>query len=174
MPAASVTVQQMTVLMAHLPRYAAYASSRRAVAAERTFRRSLGYLLKECGDHLLRVAESQALFLSTEQDEILDLLVDHIASIFRRLDREGAVAIAGDPRQTVPELEALDNRLLQLAESALTLTRTLEEHRPAETWFHNEAVALSHSLAELSQTAEERNYLLGLGWESEFARMCRR
>ncbi len=174
MPAASVSLQQMTVLMAHLPHYDAYHSGGRAVAAERSFRRSLGYLLKACGDHLLRVAEVRAQTLSSEQDEIIDLLVDHISSIFRRLDREGRVAIAGDPAVTVPELETLDNRLLHLAEKALKLTRELAESQPSSTWFRNEAVQLSQNLAELSRTTEERNFLLGLGWESEFAHQCRR
>lgn len=174
MPAASVSLHQMTVLMAHLPHYAAYGAGGRAVAAERGFRRSLGYLLKECGDHLLRVAETRAQLLTGEQDEIIDRLVDHISSIFRRLDREGLIAIAGDPAETVPELEALDNRLLQLAEAALTLTRTLDERHPADSWFRDEAGRLGRHLAELSRTAEERNYLLGLGWESEFAGRRRR
>ncbi|HOX24615.1 MAG TPA: hypothetical protein PLL30_02500 [Candidatus Krumholzibacteria bacterium] len=174
MPAASVSLNEMTSLMAHLPRYASYGSGGRAVDAERIFRRSLGRLLKDCGDHLLNVAEQRAEVLSTEQVEIIDLLVDHISSIFRRLDREGIVAIAGDPLVTVPELEELDNRLLLLAEASLSLTRALDVDQPSENWFRNQAIQLSQILADLSRTAEERNYLLGLGWESEFARMRRR
>lgn len=174
MPAASVSLNELTHLMEHLPHYDAYASRRRAVDGEREFRRSLGSLLKECGDHLLNVAEHRALVLSGEQEEIIDLLVDHISSIFRRLDREGLVAIAGDPVETVPELEELDNRLLLLAEHALTLTRALDERTPSDHWFREQAILLSQDLADLSQTAEERNYLLGLGWESEFASLSRR
>ncbi len=174
MPAASVSLNEMTTLMEHLPHYDAYRSGRRAVDAERDFRRSLGSLLKECGDYLLTVAETRAQVLSGEQEEIIDLLVDHISSIFRRLDREGQVAIAGDPRETVPELEELDGRLLLLAEHALILTRSLDEQAPSEQWFRHQAVMLSQDLADLSQTAEERNFLLGLGWESEFASMCGR
>jgi len=174
MPAASVSRHEITVLMVHLPQYQAYTSGGRAVNAERGFRRSLGGLLRDCGNHLLLVAERQAQALCSDQEEIIDLLVDHISSILRRLDREGVVKIAGDPRRTVPELQALDNRLLQLAEQALTLTRTLSDRDLSSAWFRNQAVALSQSLAELSHTAEERNFLLGLGWESEFARPQRR
>jgi hypothetical protein len=174
MPSASVSVHEMTSLMQHLPRYEGYDSGRRAVLSERDFRRSLGGLLKECGDHLLTVAERRAQLLSDEQEEIIDLLVDHISSIFRRLDREGHVAIAGDPAETVPELEDLDGRLLLLAEHALTLTRTLNEQTPPDHWFRHQAVLLSQELAELSRTTEERNYLLGLGWESEFAALSGR
>lgn len=174
MPAACVSLNEMTDVLAHLPAYGLYATDGNAVSAERGFRRSLGGLLKECGNHLLGVAERQAIGLSEEQEEILDLLVDHISAIFRRLDREGRVAIAGNPAETVPELEELDGQLLQLAEQALGLTRELDEHHPAESWFRDQAIRLSQALADLSRTAEERNYLLGLGWESEFARMSRR
>jgi len=174
MPAACVSLSEMTRVLAHLPTYGHYGSGRCAVDAEREFRRSLGGLLKECGDHLLGVAERQAPALTQEQEEILDLLVDHISAIFRRLDREGRVAIAGNPAETVPELEELDGQLLQLAEDALRLTRELDEHHPTAAWFRDQAIRLSHDLADLSRTAEERNYLLGLGWESEFVPMRRR
>jgi hypothetical protein len=174
MRAACVTVQEMTAVLAHLPSYSVYGSDRNATAAERRFRRSLGALLKGCGDHLLNVAEQRAASLTHEQEEILDLLIDHISSIFRRLDREGRVAIAGNPHETVPELEELDGQLLLLAEQALALTRELDELRPTEAWFRDQAIQLSHGLADLSRTTEERNYLLGLGWESEFAMLQRR
>ncbi len=174
MPAACVSLDELTDVLAHLPTYGLYGSGRRAVDAERGFRRSLGGLLKDCGDHLLTVAERCAPLLTEEQEEILDLLVDHISAIFRRLDREGRVAIAGNPAETVPELEELDGQLLQLAEQALRLTRELDEQHPAEAWFRDQAIRLSQDLADLSRTTEERNFLLGLGWESEFARMRRR
>jgi hypothetical protein len=171
MPAASVTLTELTPLIEHLPRYDTYMSPPRAVSDERQFRRSLGRLLKECGSHLLNVAEKRGQLLDGDQEEIIDLLIDHISAIFRRLDREGHVAIAGDPEATVPELRELDGQLLQLAEDALVLTRDLDREAPSESWFRNQAIQLSQDLAELSRTTEERNYLLGLGWESEFARL---
>lgn len=174
MPAANVTIHEMAPLLADLPRYDAYESGRRAVAAERVFRRSLGRLLKGCGDHLLGIAERRSDMLNRGQEEIIDLLVDHISSIFRRLDREGHVAIAGNPEETVPELVELDSQLLLLAEHALVLTRNLDQHNPSDAWFRDQAIHLSHDLADLSRTTEERNFLLGLGWESEFAPMRRR
>lgn len=171
MPAATITLHEMTPLMEHLPRYDTYGSRKRAVSHEREFRRSLGAVLKECGDHLLEVAELRSQLLSRDQEEIIDLLVDHISAIFRRLDREGAVALNGNPEHTVRELRELDGQLLQLAEEALTMARDLDRSTPSEAWFRNQAVRLSQDLADLSRTVEERNYLLGLGWESEFARL---
>lgn len=174
MTAASVSLNEMTILMEHLPAYEGYSSRGHALSEEKVFRRTLGQLLKDCGDHLLCVAEKKSMVLSGDQEEILDLLVDHISSIFRRLDREGQVVMAGNPLETVPELEELDNQLLLLAEESLTLTRDLDPRDPADSWFRTQAIKLSQDLAELSRTTEERNYLLGLGWESEFAQMRRR
>jgi hypothetical protein len=171
MPAATITLHEMTPLLEHLPRYDTYGSRHRAVDHEREFRRSLGMLLRECGNHLLEVAEQRSQMLSQDQEEIIDLLVDHISSIFRRLDREGHVAIAGDAEVTVIELRELDGQLLQLCEDALVLSRDLDLSAPSEAWFRDQAVRLSQDLSDLSRTAEERNYLLGLGWESEFARL---
>ncbi|MEZ4386212.1 MAG: hypothetical protein R3D98_01290 [Candidatus Krumholzibacteriia bacterium] len=171
MPAATVTLHEMTPLLEHLPRYDTYGSRGRAVDHEREFRRSLGLVLRQCGNHLLEVAEQRSQILSQDQEEIIDLLVDHLSSIFRRLDREGHVAIAGDPDQTVHELHELDGQLLQLSEDALRLARDLDLGAPSEAWFRDQAIRLSQDLADLSRATEERNYLLGLGWESEFARL---
>jgi len=171
MPAATITLNEMTPLLEHLPPYHAYGSRNHAVDHERDFRHSLGLLLRECGNHLLEVAEQRAQMLSHDQEEIIDLLVDHISSIFRRLDREGHVAIAGDAAKTVVELQELDSQLLQLCEDALNLARDLDLSAPSEAWFRDQAIRLSQDLSDLSRTTEERNYLLGLGWESEFARL---
>jgi len=50
----------------------------------------------------------------------------------------------------------------------MALVRNLEMEVPAATWFKNEAARLHSELATFSEMTEERNYLLGLGWESEF------
>ena len=39
---------------------------------------------------------------------------------------------------------------------------------PAASWFTTDAARLTRGLADFSEMTEERNYLLGLGWESEF------
>ena len=88
--------------------------------------------------------------------------------LFRRLDREGLVCLVGDHDTTIGELEGLDVRLIILIEEALTLVHRLETGVPASSWFKTEAAILSQDLAAFSEVTEERNYLLGLGWESEF------
>ena len=166
--AASVSCSQMTCLMDKIPTYSDYRSLDEAADAERIFRHALGIMLKDCGEHLLNVAENRGQLLSMDQQLMIDVLIDRIGSIFRRLDREGVVCLVGDCQATIAELEELDTRLILLIEEALNTVRHLETEVPAASWFNNEACRLSQDLATFSEMTEERNYLLGLGWESEF------
>lgn len=166
--AASVSFTQMTGLMDKIPTYSDYRSLEEATEAERIFRHALGTMLKDCGEHLLNVAENRGQLLNTDQQMMIDVLIDRIGSIFRRLDREGVVCLVGNCHSTITELEELDTRLILLIEEALTTVRHLETEIPAASWFNNEACRLSQDLATFSEMTEERNYLLGLGWESEF------
>jgi hypothetical protein len=168
MIAARISFNELTALMEKMPVYTSYRTEGEAAQAERVFRRALGVLLKECGNHLLNVVEKKSQILSSEQEHMIDALVDRIGLIFRRLDREGVVCLVGDCASTIHELEELDTRLILLVEEALQLVRNLGTEVPAADWFKHDAGRLSHDLADFSEMAEERNYLLGLGWESEF------
>lgn len=168
---ARLTIPELTSLMAQMPTYRDYLSAMEAAEAERRFRHALGALLKECGERLLNIADNKAQILSDEMEQTIDDLVDHIGLIFRRLDREGEVSLVGNQATTIAELEELDIRLILMVEQALSLVRNLGTDVPAASWFQSEADRLSHGLATFSEMTEERNYLLGLGWESEFARM---
>jgi hypothetical protein len=168
MTAARISFIEMTSLMEKMPVYSSYRTDREAAEAERVFRRALGLLLKDCGNHLLNVAEKKAQILNTEHERMIDSLVDRIGLIFRRLDREGVVCLIGDCASTIHELEELDTRLILLVEEALGLVRNLGSEVPAADWFKTDATRLSSDLANFSEMTEERNYLLGLGWESEF------
>lgn len=168
---AKLTIPELTSLMSKMPTYRDYLSAMEAAEAERLFRHALGSLLKECGECLLNIADNNAQILSGEMEQTIDDLVDRIGLIFRRLDREGEVSLVGNQATTIAELEELDTRLILMVEQALSLVRTLGTDVPAASWFQAEAGQLSHELATFSEMTEERNYLLGLGWESEFARM---
>ena len=159
----------MTSLLAKMPCYAAYRTADEAAEAERIYRRALGAVLRDCGDHLMRVLERRTPVLSGEQQRKVGSLVERIAEIFRRLDREGAICLVGDSAATIDELEKLDTRLILMVEEALILARNLGPAAPTAAWFKTDAARLSEDLDSFSEMAEERNYLLGLGWESEFA-----
>jgi len=168
MMAASISFREMSTLMEKMPIYAEYRTEDDAATAERVFRRAMGYLLKECGHHLLTVAEKKNEILSSEMEQTIDSLVERITMIFRRLDREGLVCLVGNCEATICELEEIDTRLILMIEEAMGLVRELETDVPAASWFKTEADRLSADLAAFSEMTEERNYLLGLGWESEF------
>ncbi len=174
MMAASISFSEMTNLMEKMPTYADYRTADDAATAERVFRRAMGYLLKECGHHLLTIAEKKSQILNSEMEQTIDLLIERITLIFRRLDREGLVCLVGNCEATIIELEELDTRLIVMIEEALSLVRELETDVPAASWFKTEADLLSADLAAFSEMTEERNYLLGLGWESEFAHQEKR
>ncbi len=166
---ASISFPVMTSLLAQMPSYRTYRSADEAAAAERVYRRALGAVLKDCGDHLMSVLERKSQILSSEQERLIGGIVGHITQIFRRLDREGVVCLVGDCQATIAELEDLDTRLILMVEEALALARNLGAEVPAAAWFKNDARRLFHDLDSFSEMAEERNYLLGLGWESEFS-----
>ncbi len=165
---AKINFSEMTGLMEKMPQYTAYRTDNLAAEAERSFRRAMGIMLKECGDHLLTVAENQSQLLSSDQETKIDSLVDRIGMIFRRLDREGDICLVGHCDNTINELEELDTRLILLIEKATEMVRKLESGVPANIWFKNQANLLCNDLSVFSEMTEERNYLLGLGWESEF------
>jgi len=165
---ASLNFPEMSNLMAKMPTYSNYRSAAEAAQAERVFRHAMGFMLKECGEHLLGIAETKAQILSSEMEQGIDDLIERISLIFRRLDREGAVSLVGDSAATIAELESLDTRLILMIEEAMNLVRNLETDVPAASWFQTDADRLTIGLACFSEMTEERNYLLGLGWESEF------
>ena len=174
MMAASISFSEMTNLMEKMPIYADYRTESGAASAERVFRRAMGYLLKDCGHHLLTVAEKKSQILNSEMEQTIDLLIERISLIFRRLDREGLVCLVGNCEATISELEDLDTRLIVMIEEAMNLVRELETDVPAASWFRTAADQLSLDLAAFSEMTEERNFLLGLGWESEFAHQEKR
>lgn len=168
MTSAQISCPELTFLMEKMPEYSNYRSDEEAALAERSYRRAMGLMLKECGDHLLNVLEKKSTLLDTDHERFIDGLIDRIGMIFRRLDREGHVCLVGDCQATIAELEELDIRLILMIEESMGMVRNLGTDVPASSWFKNEATRLSRDLAAFSEMTEERNYLLGLGWESEF------
>ena len=166
--AASLNFAAMGTLMQKMPTYTRYTTLAHAVAAERVFRRAMGARLKECGDRLLGVVEKKSQIMSGEMEQTVDVLVDRIGDIFRRLDREGVVTLVGTSARTIAEIEQIDSRLVLIIEESLALVHNLGTDVPAAAWFKTDAARLARGLGEFSKLVEERNYLLGLGWESEF------
>jgi hypothetical protein len=167
--AAHISYAELISLMDRMPSYNTYLTKEEAETAEKDFRQALGHMLKDCGEQLLNLAEKQRPCLAEDQEAVIDVLVERISAIFRRLDREGVVCLVGDCESTIAELEELDTRLILLIEETIALVRILQGDVRSMGGFKEVATLLSRDLAAFSEAAEERNYLLGLGWESEFA-----
>lgn len=165
--AATLGLAPLASLIDELPRYRTYVSRRCAMHGERTFRLAMGRLLKACGDQLLSVAERQPQLITTDQSQTIDGLIEGIGAILRRLNRQGEIHLAGDRSDTIAELEELDLRLILLLEDAYALVARLDNGLAAAGWFEHDAERLTRGLAEFETATEERNFLLGLGWESE-------
>ena len=172
--AASLSFAAMGTLLQKMPTYTRYTSAAHAATSERVFRRAMGARLKECGDRLLGVVEKKAQIMSTDMEQTVDVLIDRIGDIFRRLDREGVVTLVGHSSRTITEIEQIDTRLVLLIEESLALVGNLGTEVPAAAWFKSDAAHLARGLVEFGRLTEERNYLLGLGWESEFQPGARR
>lgn len=166
--AASLSFAAMGSLMQHMPNYTRYTSHAHAVSAERVYRRAMGTRLKECGDRLLSVVEKKSQIMTADMEQVIDVLVDRIGDIFRRLDREGVVTLVGHSARTIAEIEYIDSQMVQLIEQSVTMVHNLGTDVPAADWFKTDAPKLVRGLVEFGKLTEERNYLLGLGWESEF------
>ncbi|MFO7654815.1 MAG: hypothetical protein R6X25_13515 [Candidatus Krumholzibacteriia bacterium] len=167
--AASVSIAETTALLQQMPCYRSYRTAAGAAEAERAFRHALGRMLKECGDNLLGLAEHRAPRLPADQEATIDALVDRIAAIFRRLDRDGTVFLVGNCDEVIAELEELDTRLILLVEEVITGVRALTRAPEWTHVFQSHAAVIIRDLSAFSEVTEERNYLLGLGWESELA-----
>jgi hypothetical protein len=171
---ATVSFTRLATVIQRMPAYACYGSGRLAAAAERTWRLALGRQLKNCGDRLLRVVESQPELITDEQHGTIDRLIDDISEIFHRLNRSGPVSLRCGDAGVVAELEDLDLRLIVLLEETDALVAALVRDARASSWFGREAERLSRGLAAFGATAEERNLLLGLGWETPAPRSQRK
>jgi len=73
---ASLSFPEMSNLMAKMPTYTTYCSESEAAEAERVFRHAMGFMLKECGEHLLGIAETRSQILSTEMEQMIDGLIE--------------------------------------------------------------------------------------------------
>jgi len=94
--------------------------------------------------------------------------VTRISELVKHLNRRGAIHLIGNAAETVPRLERQDNSLILLLEEAWTHTVALAEAGAESARFDAAATALASALNRCLEATEERNRLLGLGWESEF------
>ena len=166
--AATITPSQMTRIFLSLPQYHFYGHGTTAVKNEQMFRLSLGTMLQEIAERLLTTSELRATTMSRHQHERLEEIVEDVGALITHLNRKGAIQLSGSLTQTIDELRDLDNRLIMLLEQAWHLSMIVLKPECSADKFDEGGHFLTLTLEAFAETAEGRNQLLGLGWESEF------
>ena len=168
--AARTDPSQMTRIFMSLPQYHFYGHVSTAVKNERSFRLSLGQMLQEIAERLLSTSESRASSMSRHRHECFEELVDDIGALITHLNRRGTLQLAGSVPETLDELRDLDNKLLMLLEQVWYMSQAVLRPDCNGEAFDEGVQYLMLMLQAFAETAEDRNQLLGLGWESEFGR----
>jgi len=169
MQAATLTRTWMLELFDALPHYYGYHRRMNANHDEAAFRLALGQRLQDLGQRLLDGAEARAHLLSEEQHHVVELVTDDITTVLKLLNRSGAIELAGDPQLVIPELQAVDAELMLLLEHLWANGEEIFSHEGPV--FDAACRSVAACLESFLRLAEERNRLLGLGWESEFGRV---
>jgi len=151
-----------------LPHYQYYDRRDTAVRTEGSYRLALAAMLREIAGMLLAAMQQRQHELGQQKYEILDTLVENLETLVKVLHRQGAVRLRGDPAETIPELRLLDTELILYLEEAWRLAGRLLGPDIGDRTFRETAGTFMSLLAGLAEAAEQRNQLLGLGWESEF------
>jgi hypothetical protein len=166
--AATTTPSQMTRIFMSLPQYHFYGHNNTAVKNEHMFRLSLGTMLQEVAERLLTTAELRATTMNHHQHEVIEEIVADVGALITHLNRRGTIQLAGPLTETIDELRDLDNKLIMLLEQTWHLSLILLKPECGADTFDEGAHYLTLTLEAFAETAESRNQLLGLGWESEF------
>ena len=166
--AATLTQPWMLELYDSLPQYFGYHRRTRANHDEAEFRLALGQRLQELGQRLFDGADLRPHLLARKQHELVEMMTEDITTVMKLLNRTGVISISGDPGESILELQTIDGELLILLERMWALADAMYLNECVD--FMPAAQNLTICLEAFLRLAEERNSLLGLGWESEFGR----
>jgi len=163
--AARITSGNLTRIFLALPEYDTYEDDDLAQQDEVSLRRALGEALRLIGDRLMLVGESRDVNPDPQKLEIIDMLVDEIGGTLKVLNRSGAIQLQGERRDAITALETVDMQLMMLLE---------QMEQAVVDLLCDDAAIFPMSVRDLSvfldaflDLVEERNRLLGMGWESE-------
>ena len=135
---------------------------------ESAFRLSLAHVMRDLGDRMLNYTETGGPGLDPRKTEIIDILVDGIGECLKVMNRRGKIRILGGDDNGIPDLEIVDNQLIMLLEHITGSTDSMVGDD--SSLFSINAHDLTMLLDDFLELIEERNRLLGLGWESEIRR----
>ena len=161
---ATLTSAGLTPIYETLPSYETYAMHYNAETAESRFRQALASVMRDLCDRMLCFAETEGPILAPQKTEIIDLLVDEIGESLKVMNRRGQIRIPADT-DDIECLESIDRQLIMVLEHMSASIESLLCDDPA--LFPITASDLTIYINSYSELIEERNRILGMGWESE-------
>jgi hypothetical protein len=157
---AAISSPVLAHILEAFPDYGCYGNSQVAQEAESPYRLAMGQLLKEWGDRLLDVLESQPSSLTRTQAITIDTLVRAITANFEILNSMDPVAVDPRDRRRIERLQRCDSTILQLLDEALHLTSLLRQREFSGSWLMQNARPLYRRLRRLQRELAMRNALL--------------
>ena len=122
-------------------------------------------MLQDCAQRLVDFSESQTRCLSNDQLLILENCIDGMHTVYERLYRQGEIRIKTPA--TIESLKQLDNNIIMTLEFVWENISRMMKIIDDKKLFNKTSTIINKTLCALADTTEERNRLLGLGWESE-------
>lgn len=168
MEVATVSTGSLYKVLDNFPDYSRYTTSDQSIESEHRLRTSQAETLRDITNRLLTWCLINEHRVDNQKQEIIEVLLDELSNNIKLLNRHGNVAINGNRMNTIPELEELDSQIVVLLEHMTCCVRRLGGNTP--TIFAVFAQDMSVFLDSCNELLEERNRLLGLGWESEIRR----
>lgn len=157
---AATSSPDLNRILEAFPDYGCYGDSQVAQEAESPYRLAMGRLLKEWGDRLLDVLESQPGNLTRTQAITIDGLVRAITASFEILNSLDPVGVDPRDRHRIEKLQRCDGVILKLLDEALRLTSLLRQREFSGSWLTQNARPLYRRLRRLQRQLALRNALL--------------
>ena len=162
---ARVNPKQMTDILFALPRYKSYRKQEVALDLEEFYRLTLCTMLQDCAQRLVDYSESPIHSLGNDQLLVLEKNIDSMHTVYDRLFRQGEIKI--ETPAVIVHLNKLDADIIMTLEFVWNSVSEMLEIIEDKKQFRSMSQLINKTLYNLTETAEKRNSLMGLGWESE-------
>lgn len=157
----------MSDVLFAMPAYKSYWKPDCADEEEGFYRLTLGTMLKDSAQCLVNLIENPAHILSSGQKTSIENNINMMRGVFEQLHRQGEIQIDNDSKSAIKNLELLDNHTIMLLETVWADVISCLKTVGNKKRFIKVSSSMEKTLQKLAFVTEERNHLLGLGWESE-------
>ena len=168
MAAAKVSASSIFNILENLPDYSRYTTPAESNETEHLIRSCLAQTMRDLGNQLLTWSAKNENQIGYQKQEIIEILTDEMSENIKLLNRRGAIYLTGDSTESAIELVELDSQIVILLEHMSDCTKRLTSGKMSV--FSAFTQDMSIFLDSFSELLEERNRLMGMGWESEIRR----